>query len=319
MRFRLLPACLLVTALPLAFAEDPKPAGPTIVDAAGKEVALKTWSITAGTRKLTWLAKDGAAPEALAFRDVNSTLYVDGVMTLIPLDRLESLTYDAAKQSVAAKVAGVEKPLEGSIRYREINQVAIEAEVDRGAAGVVALKYRGGLLKGGIQSVRFPGAKPGPAATGDMVFVTVADKGTTFTEPVYQLQALYKQPDGKELLSPAVMFKKTFKVELSQIASMKIHDDPKVKEVECEVTLKDGSEQTLTLLNAMPVDGKDATLEGFLAAVAAGYKLYPVRCVSEIGKEEPKKDAPKKEEPKKDPPKKEEPKKDKPKKDDGKS
>src|SRR5262249_51422125 len=202
MRLRFLPACLLLVALPLLRADDPKPAGPTLVDAAGKEVALKTWSITAGTRKLTWLAKEGApAPEALVFRDVNSTLYVDGVMTLIPLDRLESLTYDAGKQSVAAKVAGVEKPLEGSIRYREINQIAIEAEVDRGAAGVVALKYRGGLLKGGIQSVRFPGAKPGSAPTGDKVFVTVADKGTTHTEPVYQLQALYKQADGKELLS----------------------------------------------------------------------------------------------------------------------
>src|SRR5207248_11643600 len=98
---------------------------------------------------------------------------------------------------------------------------------------------------------------------------------------------------------------KTFKVELSQIASMKIHDDPKAKEVECDVTLKDGSEQTLTLLNTLPIDGKDATLEGFVAVVPAGYKLYPVRCVAEIGKEEPKKEEPKKEPAKKDKPKKE--------------
>jgi hypothetical protein len=61
----------------------------------------------------------------------------------------------------------------------------------------------------------------------------------------------------------------------------------------------------------MPIDGKDATLEGFVAAVPAGYKLYPVRCVSEFGKEGPKQDEPKKDEPKKD-----EPRKDKPKKDD---
>ena len=318
MRFRLLPLCLILAPLPLLRADDPKPAGPTIVDGAGKEVALKTWAITAGTRKLTWLAKDGAAaPEALAFRDVNSTLYVEGVMTLIPLDRLESLTYDTTKQTVTAKVAGVEKPLEGSIRYKEINQIAIEADADRGAAGVVALKYRGGVLKGGIQAVRFPGAKAGPAPTGDKTFVTVADKGATHTEAVYQLQALYKQADGKEVLSPAVMFKKTFKIELAQIVSMKIHDDPKAKEVECDVTLKDGSEQTLTLLNTMPIDGKDATLEGFLAAVPVGYKLYPVRCVSEIGKDEPKKEEPKKEAPKKEDPKKVAPKKDQPKKDDG--
>src|SRR5258708_18348253 len=100
MRFQWLSFCLILAVLPPLRADEPKANGPTIVDGAGKEVALKNWSITAGTRKLTWLAKDGApAPEALAFRDVNSTLYVEGVMTLIPLDRLESLQYDRAKKN----------------------------------------------------------------------------------------------------------------------------------------------------------------------------------------------------------------------------
>src|SRR5258708_39242196 len=109
MRFQWLSFCLILAVLPPLRADDPKPAGPTLVDGAGKEVALKNWAITAGTRKLTWLAKDGAAaPEALAFRDANSTLYVEGVITLIPLDRLESLTYDAAKMTVTDNAAGVE-------------------------------------------------------------------------------------------------------------------------------------------------------------------------------------------------------------------
>src|SRR6266851_10492343 len=100
MRLRWLPISLLLTALPLLRADDPAPAGAIIVDGTGKELALKKWALTAGTRKLSWLAKDGsAAPEALVFRDVNSTLYVEGVVTLIPLERLESLTYDSAKQT----------------------------------------------------------------------------------------------------------------------------------------------------------------------------------------------------------------------------
>src|SRR5262245_22470543 len=67
--------------------------GPTIVDAAGKEIVLTKWKIAAGTRPLNWLAKEGPAPEALAFRETNSTTFKEGVLTFIPLERLESLTY----------------------------------------------------------------------------------------------------------------------------------------------------------------------------------------------------------------------------------
>src|SRR5258708_38014192 len=122
MLIRWLALCLTLALVPLLRDDDPTPAGVAIIDGMGKELALKKWAITVGTRKLSWLA---AAPEALVFRDVNSTLYVEGVMTFIPLDRLESLTYDTAKQMVAAQGAGGEKPLEGAIRYKEINQVAI--------------------------------------------------------------------------------------------------------------------------------------------------------------------------------------------------
>src|SRR6266581_4338873 len=72
---------LLVLAAP-AYADDA-----TITDASGKEIVLKKWSFTTGVVKPAWLGKD-----ALAFRESNSTTFRDGVMTFIPLERLESLT-----------------------------------------------------------------------------------------------------------------------------------------------------------------------------------------------------------------------------------
>src|SRR4051812_12037642 len=104
---------LLSFVVPVLLAADPPkpPDAATVADAAGKDVVLKKWSLSAGTRKLGWLP---GAPEALAFRETHSTAFVEGVVTLIPLDRLEALTYDSKERTVKAKAAGLEKPLEGS-------------------------------------------------------------------------------------------------------------------------------------------------------------------------------------------------------------
>ena len=263
--------------------------GLTITDAAGKEIVLKKWQISAGARKLAWLGKDGAAPEALAFRETNSTMFREGVLTLIPLDRLESLTYDGEKQTVQAKIAGIDKLLEGSTRFQGINQVTIEAELDKGDAGIIEVKYRGGIPKSGVKSIKFPSSKAGEEPKGDKFFVTVADgKKKEAAVAVYQLQALYRTEKDAEKLAATITFKKTFKVELSQIKKMTIREEPEQKSFECDVMLADGSEQTLTLLTTVPMDGKNATLEGFVGQTPAGWKLFPVHTVGEIGREEPK-------------------------------
>ncbi len=275
-------ACLLTAAA--SFAAD----GPTIIDGAGKEITLKNWKIAGGTKKLDWLAKDGVAPEALVFREINSTGFRDGVLTFIPLDRLESLTYDVEKQTAKAKLAGIEQSLEGSIRYQGINQIVIEAEMDKGEAGTVELKYRGGALKGGIKGVKFPSAKPGPALAGDKLFVTIAEgKKSEGTQPVHQFQALYRIEKGEKTQS-WMMFKKTFKVELAKIKKMTFHEQADHKDFECDVLLDDGSEQTLTLLTTVTIDGKQATLEGLVGVVPAGWKLFPIHTIGEVSKDEPK-------------------------------
>ena len=84
------------------------------------------------------------------------------------------------------------------------------------------------------------------------------------------------------------MFKKTFKVELARIKKMSPREQPDLKSFECDVTLDDGSEQTLTLLTTVLTDGKPATLEGIVGAVPAGYKLFPMHTIGELAKNEPK-------------------------------
>jgi hypothetical protein len=266
---------ILLLAVP-AYADDA-----TIVDASGKEIALKKWSFAAGVVKPAWLGKD-----ALAFRETNSTTFREGVTTYIPLERLESLIYDADKQTVKAKVAGVEAPLEGWTRYQGINLLVIAAEVDKGAAGVVELKYHGGPGKGGIKSITFTGAKPGEARKGEPVYVVIGDgKKPEAPQAVHNLQALYRA-DKTEKLLPTLMFKKTYRLDLGQLRKMTIHEQDKA--FECEVTLKDGTSESLTLLTSIPFDVHTATLEGLLAEVPAGYKLFPVHTIAEINREAPK-------------------------------
>lgn len=283
-----------IAVLPIvALAADPPKSGDSavIVDGSGKEIVLKKWTVSGGLRKLHWLGAN--APEALAFRETNSTTFRDGVLTLVPLDRLESLTYDAAKLTVHAKVAGVEKPLEGSTRFTGINQVAIEAEIDKGEMGTLEVKYRGGPAKGGIKSVTFPARKAGPTPKGDALYVTISDgKKKEGVAVVHQMQALYRIDKGEKLL-PYVMFKKTFKVDLAKVKKLTVHESEQ-KSFECDVVLDDGTEQTLTLLTEIAVEGKPAILEGLLGETSAGWKLLPVHTIGEISREEPKKEPEKK-------------------------
>src|SRR5262249_52481995 len=131
----------------------------TIIDGNGKEHKVKGWKITAGTRRLGWLApaddkepmpkdppprggkapkKGTGGPEALAFREDDSTTFVDGVLTLVPLDRLRELEYDKEKKTVTATVATGNKKdaatvkLHGATRFQGVNRVTLEAEIDKG-------------------------------------------------------------------------------------------------------------------------------------------------------------------------------------------
>jgi hypothetical protein len=300
--FLALAACaagaLALWAAPADEPAKPEAAAPLIViDAAGKEQKVTAWKFTVGTRPLSWLApaaldKDRGAepklakptgPEALEFREDDSTLYEDGILTLIPLDRLRSLDFDNEKEIATAKVAVGPKAdddatLTGPTQYKGINKIVLEADVDKGDMGVAAFKYLGGLPKG-VRGLHFPAPKAPPAAPpGRPAVVTTVYKDKKTTHKVADLQPLYHTADGEQL-SPVLWFKKTLKLDVAKMQKIAVTEAD--DEAAWTVTDKDG-EQTLTPLLKPTIDGKPAVLLGLLGRVPVGYKLFPAHTISEV-------------------------------------
>jgi hypothetical protein len=285
-----------LSALAVAADTPPKPAESgtlVVLDAAGKEQKLKTWKFTTGVRRLSWLASDKdkkpaskdkrapaapGGPQALILRaETGDGLFAEGVLTLIPLDRLRALDYDNEENTVTADAG---EKLIGTTKYKQINKLVIEAEVDKGELGIAEIKYLGGYPRG-IRGVRFPAPKTAPPPPdGRRVLVVSADgKSKKTTHKVVDLLPLYRLPEGGEKLLPTLMFKKTLKLDVGKIAKIVTAG---AEEGAWQVSLKDGGEETLTLLESIPFEGKQAHLLGFVGRVPAGYKLFPSSAIAEI-------------------------------------
>jgi hypothetical protein len=301
-------ALLGVGLCPVPAADPPASDGPlVVVDGNGKEHKIKAWKFVAGTRRLGWLApqpqeprepkpdkpRTATGPEALELRDDASLdpPLIAGFVTLIPLDRVRSLEFDDKDEMtvrVATDKADMDEVLTGSTKYRDINKITLEAEVNKGEMGVAAVKFQGGVIKGGIKAIRFPGPKGAPAPTGRAAVVTTTDKKRT-AHKVIDLQALYRTAEG-ERLQTVLMFKKTLKVDLGKISKVRaIEGESKDADgPDWAVTPKDGEEETFTLLKQTMLDGKPAILEGLVGRTAVGYKLFPPGTIAEIQFEEAK-------------------------------
>ena len=96
--------------------------------------------------------------------------------------------------------------------------------------------------------------------------MTDTDKKEKTVHKVTDLQALYRLPDGTERLLPLLMFKKTLKVDMTKVKKLSAGEAGTLQAPEWVVTFKDGEEQTLSLLRTIPLDDKQAFLEGFSAA-----------------------------------------------------
>jgi hypothetical protein len=70
-------------------------------------------------------------------------------------------------------------------------------------------------------------------------------------------------------------------VDVSQVKKI-VAGEGEGQDVVWMVSLKDGTEETLTLLTTIPLDGKNAVLEGLLGKVPGGYKLFPVHTIGEV-------------------------------------
>jgi hypothetical protein len=320
---------LSILAASLCFADDPPKAAEAgtllVIDAAGKEQKLKTWNYVAGTRRLAWLApvdkdpeppkdkdkdapkdksakdkpKPPAGPEALEFREETSTVYAEGILTLIPLDRLRAIDYDNEKETVTARVAtgpkaDDEAKLTGLTKYLKINKIIIEAEVDKGDLGLAEIKFLGGVQKGGIKGIRFPAPKVDAApAGGRPAVVTSSDRTGKSTHKVMDLQPLYRLAEGREQPSTLLFFKKTLKIDVTKIKSIVLNSSPDEEDKGWQVVMKDGNDENLSLLRKVTLDGKPAELIALVAHVPGGYKLFPLHTVAEIAfdsTEDPKPD-----------------------------
>ena len=307
MRIRQTAPLLFVAVFTVGVVADedkPKPAEPgtlLVLDAAGKEQKLKTWKFTEGVRRLGWLSpvkaddagkdKKAAAkgkrqpttgPEALAIRTEMEIEYLEGVLTLIPLEHLRSIDFDNEMGALTAQVGegDAAEKVAGSTKYKRINKLVIEAEVDKGDLGIAEIKYLGGVPRG-IRGVRFPAPKAAPPLPqGRRVLVVSADgKSKTSQHKVVDLMPLYRLPDGSEKLLPTIMFRKTLKLDVGTIKKIVAAGGDQGG---WQVTRKDGEEETLTLRETMPYEGKEARLLGFVGRVPVGYKLFPVSAIAEI-------------------------------------
>ncbi len=285
-------------------AGDANPAPPNsgtlvVTDAAGKEHKVSGWSLTAGARPLGWLAppaKDGdgkgkakekaaAAPQALVVREELKIHYLAGVLTLVPLERVRSVTFDKDKETMTVRVAVSDKPeedavLTGTTAYRGINKLTIRAEVDMGAEGVAEVTFQGGVPKG-VKEVRFPAPKAEPFKPGRPAVVTTLDRDVKKTYQVSDLQALYQLRSGQEKVVSTVMFRKTLKVDLAKVKKVTAGSEDG-EDVVWQVVRQDGSESTLTLLTSTTMDGEPATLVGLIGRAPAGHVLFPARRVQGV-------------------------------------
>jgi hypothetical protein len=267
--------------------DKPKTMGLVVVDAAGKEQTLSNYRFTFGTRRLNWLAspENKLAPEAVMIRAQNKLIFKDGVVTLIPLDRLRSITFDSDRSLLIVKAATGSTPtdevtLEGTTAYKGINKITLQADVERGEAGIASLTFQGGVLRGSIRQLRFPSHKVEPIKLGRPAVVRTREKNLEQTHVVSDLQALYRVAGG-EKRADSLFFHKTLKLNLADIRQI-VATGEDSEDLIWQVLPKSGEESTLTLLLQAKLDNQDASLVGLLGQINVGWKLFPVRQVRDI-------------------------------------
>jgi len=295
---------LALAATALLVADEAKaPEGKplVVVDNAGKELKLKSYTITAGLMRLSWLAapaepppadkgkpkkgklappKDG--PEALVIRDAEKINFLEGVTTFVPLAQLKAVDFDAvAKTMTVTAAAGKDDvKLTGTTSYKGINKVTLEAEIDKGAAGVASVIYQGGVAKPNMKGLRFPEAKADPVA-GRPATVESSDKGAARTDKVFGLLPLYQLSSGRLVTDPTLLFKKTLRVNVDTVRKIRASKD-EGEDTVWNVTLKGEDESGYTLMTSGTIGGQEATLYGLIARVPEGWRLFPIRRVTSI-------------------------------------
>jgi hypothetical protein len=274
-------------------ADEPAGGGVVVTDAADKKVTLDTFKLTAGARRLAWLAdpkgtSDDAkkGPLALELREPHSTTFTKGVLTLVPLSSVESVRYEYDKQLLSVSVKGLAEPLPGTLQFKGINVLALE-----GSAGGIPTKYSGGVPGTGIKGLAFPGAKPLPArptggAARAVQIVQPLAKNPTLV--VRNLKPLFAFPGGSEVLLDALPVRKGDPLAFTGPGPKRVEVlavDPNTQLAAFEVTPDDGPERVVVVPLTLEHDKRTGTLVGLVGEVDAGWKLFPLHTIKSVAPE----------------------------------
>ena len=264
----------------------------------GKEVKLVDWRFTLGTRRLALdgetVTKTSTGTEYLEFREEKSTTYQVGILTLIPIGSLKKIAYDREKKTATIETlaaGGKTETLVGTTKYVGINKITLEAEALLDGLGAATVKFQGGVDKVGLQSIVFPAPTAAREPKGPAFVIQADDKEKT-KHTVHDLQPLWLI-DGAYKIQSFVMFKKTVKVEMDKLAGLKFipSSDKKKISYDYEVTLKDGTAHTFTLLTTVELDKKKSmTFAGLIGRTPVGYKIFPAHTIIELTRVDGKKE-----------------------------
>lgn len=278
-----------LAALAAPAADEPaKAADNTLVvtDNAGKEQKLTEWKFTSGTRRLAWLApkdKPMEGPEALEVRELDSSAFAEGVLTLVPLDRLRAAEYDAKKDTVKLTVATGPKDadvvtLNGSTGFKGgVNRPTFEGATMMGGEKI---KFLCGVEMG-IKAAKFPVHKVEAQPAGRLAELTTRREGNDpTTHKIGDFQPLYTFADGHAVLS-SKLYCKTLTTEMAKVIHI-VRSRGESDETVWIISRKGADDETERVLPTVMIDGKEATLAGFVGRVPAGYKLIPTLIIQEV-------------------------------------
>lgn len=282
----------LTTVLPARPADEPakSAATVTVTDLDGKETRVAGAKLTAGTRRLAWLADPKAAGEdklgrlALKVREPVSTTLVDGVLTLVPVAHVEAAKYDYEKLTVAYALKGAKEPVVGTLQYKGLNTLGI---ADPKAAAKAAPLVAGVPGKAAVKAVAFPDARPLPAPkAGTEWAVRIVQKEPA--DPVVKvrnLKVLYHHPDGTERLAGELPARKGAAVPLDEALKRLevLATDANTHFAAVEVEAAGAAERVVVVPLTTGPEKDAAAVVGLLGEVDVGYKLFPLHTIKSVG------------------------------------
>ena len=273
-------------------ADDSSPDSGVVVNTVdGKELKPSAVKFSTGTRRLAWLAdpkgtteESRKGPLAFEVRDVQSSSFIKGVITLVEFSHVESVKYDYEKQTVKVDVKGIKEPLAGSFQYKGMNVLNFSGSVDGKTTA-----FGGGVLGKtvAVKSLTFSGARPVPdvkptGTTWAIQVIHPKEKDPTLT--VRNLKVLYQFSGGIEKLEGMIPVRKEAALALNGgLKRLEIlATDTNTNMAAAEVETANGPAKVVIFPLTQDVDKKTGTLVGFIGEVDAGWKLFPLHTIKVI-------------------------------------